>query len=69
MPREKIVAALRRLEPRTPLERLRAASGRLRDPALREALGAGWRAARRRPEAVLAAVLVTGVAVMVLHWS
>ena len=30
---------------------------------------AGWRRARRRPEAVLAAVVVLGVAVMVLHWS
>jgi hypothetical protein len=53
MSREKILAALRRLD----------------DPTGRERLRGAWRAARRRPEVVLAAVVVAGVAVMVLHWS
>lgn len=73
MSREKILAALRRLERPTLRGRvrgaLRAASLRLKDPALRERLRAAWSAACHRPEAVLAVVLVAGVAVMVLHWS
>ena len=38
-------------------------------PAAREGLARARRAARRRPDAVLAAALVTGVVVMILHWS
>jgi hypothetical protein len=44
----------------------------LRLPALsavRRRVAVAWHAGRRRPEAVLAAVVVLGVAVMILHWS
>ncbi len=37
--------------------------------AARGALAAAWRAGRRRPEAVFAAAVVLGVAVMIVHWS
>ncbi len=38
-------------------------------PGLAERVAAGWSAARQRPEAILAAALVGGVVVMILHWS
>jgi len=50
-------------------ERARAALRRLTGPGARERLRLGWAAIRRRPDAVLVAVLVAGVLVMILHWS
>jgi hypothetical protein len=38
-------------------------------PPARDLLSRAHRAARRRPDAVVAAALVTGVVVMILHWS
>lgn len=38
-------------------------------PAARRSLLAAWQAVRRRPEAVFSALVVLGVAVMILHWS
>ncbi|HET8542831.1 MAG TPA: hypothetical protein VFL83_23360 [Anaeromyxobacter sp.] len=38
-------------------------------PAARARIARAIRAARRHPEAVLAATLVVGVVVMILHWS
>ncbi len=59
--------------------RREAIAARLRDgadalrgralPAARRAVAVGWRAGRRRPEAVFTAAVVLGVAVMILHWS
>lgn len=73
MAREKILAALRRLDGPSPLERLRAAASVLSPgpsgSSHRERLRAAWRAARGHPERVLAAAVVAGVAAMVLHWS
>jgi hypothetical protein len=37
-------------------------------PAVLEKSVAAWHAARRRPETVLAAALMFGVVVMILHW-
>jgi type II secretory pathway component PulM len=42
---------------------------RRRLPAAWERAAATWRAARARPEAMLAAAVVLGVFVMILHWS
>ncbi len=38
-------------------------------PRARRAVLAAWHAGRRRPEAVVAAAVFLGVAVMILHWS
>jgi hypothetical protein len=73
MRREKILDGPRRLGEPAPAGRLGRARAALRgllaDPAFRARLDAAWRAARAHPQAVLAAAMVTGVAVMVLHWS
>jgi hypothetical protein len=44
------------------------ARARARLAAAREPIVAAWLGARRRPESVLAAALVVGVLVMILHW-
>ncbi len=44
----------------------------IRDTGLRAArrgLALAWETGRRRPEAVFAAAVFVGVAVMILHWS
>jgi hypothetical protein len=41
----------------------------LRREELRARLAAGWAVVRRRPDAVIAAGLVAGVVLMILHWS
>ncbi len=38
-------------------------------PAARRGFARAWRTARTRPEAMLAAAVVLGVFVMILHWS
>ncbi len=52
--------------------RLEEFTARLRGcvpPGALERVVAAWPAARRRPETLLAAVLVIGVVVMIMHWS
>lgn len=56
---ENILSALRAFTAR------RTPSG----PVVREGLRLGWTVVRRRPDVVLAAGLVVGVLVMILHWS
>lgn len=46
-----------------------AAVRRLAGPGRRELARAAWAAVRRRPDAVIAAGVVLGVLVMLLHWS
>ncbi len=48
---------------------LPAALRALAGPAARERARAAWAAIRRRPDALLAAGVVLGVVVMLLHWS
>jgi hypothetical protein len=57
-------------ELRRALERVRAVLARAEARAARTPwVGRALAVARRRPEAVLAAAVVTGVLVMVLHWK
>jgi len=71
MRREEVLAALRALkEPAG--ERFRralAAIRRFARPQGRDLILRAWAAARRRPDALLAAALVMGVVAMILHWS
>ena len=60
------------MRPEALAARLRACAGALRGrtlPAAGRAVVAAWREGRRRPDAVFAAAVVLGVAVMILHWS
>ncbi len=81
MRREELLAALRALPGRCALSarralavlavrpRARSLLRLLTGPGAREHLRLAWAAARHRPDVVLAAVLVVGVLVMILHWS
>jgi hypothetical protein len=71
MLRERLAAGFRALLPRGARAGRRAAEAvrSLRSEAARERGRRAWATVRRRPDVVLAAVLVAGVVVMVLHWT
>ncbi len=62
-------AARRALSALAAHRRVRSALLVLTGPGARERLRLGWATARHHPDVVLAAVLVVGVLVMILHWS